>query len=137
MQPTAVRSTRTRNTAHTYATLIARSIESSAHGMCTLAEVLQYAQMHYPGICADNSANWQNSIRQVLSRDTRFIKLARSESKRASEWIYFPPPPEPTEKPLSHLREIRRALAQKGIYKEFVYKEAQGSTEKDEHSWGL
>ncbi|KAI5166439.1 hypothetical protein NEIRO03_0857 [Nematocida sp. AWRm78] len=61
------------------------------------------------------------SVRQVLSRDSQFIKLARREGCRVSEWIHFTPIRRRFPKPLSHLTEIRSALKKKGIYKEFKF----------------
>ncbi|KAI5189119.1 hypothetical protein NEMIN01_0285 [Nematocida minor] len=110
----------------TYASLIIKAIQDSPYGRCTIDEVCAYIAEEYPNDLPPELVKiWQGCVRQVLSRDARFIKLARRTGCRVSEWIYFPPsyqPSVPPTKPLSLMKHIRTVLRKKGEYKEFYIK---------------
>lgn len=109
----------------TYAALIINAIQDSPKGRCTIDEICRYIEAEYSSdLPADLVKVWKACVRQTLSRDVRFIKLARRPGARISEWMYCPPfyRALPKKKQLSSLRHIRTALQKKGQYKEFYYK---------------
>lgn len=124
----------------TYAALIINAIKDSPMGRCTIDEICRYiAEEHSDGFPLDSVSVWKACVQQTLSRDIRFIKLARHPGVRVSEWMYFPPfyRPLPKKKQLSSLRHIRKALQRKGQYREFYCKKDTEDNTHDETSYNL
>ncbi|EIJ87424.1 hypothetical protein NEPAR06_2241 [Nematocida parisii] len=96
--------------------------EYNNHGVISNSEYSTHSVISYDDIIlSECPSSVITSVRQVLSRDSQFIKLARREGCRVSEWIHFTPIRRRFPKPLTHLTEIRSALKKKGIYKEFKF----------------
>ncbi|KAI5191942.1 hypothetical protein NECID01_1710 [Nematocida sp. AWRm77] len=74
-----------------YASMIAEAIQASPLGRCTVEDVFRHVHQHHgEALVRVERSAWQNSIRQTLSKDGRFIKLKRHKSSRFCEWIFFP-----------------------------------------------
>lgn len=75
----------------TYSSLIIDAIRSSPEGRCTSTDMFCYLAGKYPKeLTEDMSSVWKNNIRQVLSKDPRFIKLGKRRGEKLHEWVYFP-----------------------------------------------
>ncbi|KAH9386694.1 uncharacterized protein NEMAJ01_1590 [Nematocida major] len=109
----------------TYAALVMRAIQASPFGRSTIDEIYEYVAKEYQeDLPGELSGVWQSCIRQILSRDARFIKLPRMPGVKVSEWIYFPPFGDSDSPPprMNQLKQIRKELKKKGTYKVFKIK---------------
>ncbi|KAI5172922.1 hypothetical protein NEFER03_1928 [Nematocida sp. LUAm3] len=77
----------------TYTDYIVEALSSSSLGRATTAEIFSYLQEKYPEeLPRELSRTWKSSIRQTLSRETRFIRLNKRKRQPEHEWTYFPIP---------------------------------------------
>ncbi|KAI5181665.1 hypothetical protein NEOKW01_1833 [Nematocida sp. AWRm80] len=75
----------------TYASLIIDAINESPEGKCTTPEIFNYLMQKYPKELSEKLFSiWSRCIQQILSKDSRFIKLGKRQGCKYSEWIFFP-----------------------------------------------
>ncbi|KAI8142504.1 fork head domain-containing protein, partial [Fennellomyces sp. T-0311] len=68
---------------HSYASMIAQAILTSAEHKLTLRDIYDYVQKRYPHMYEANEPGWQNTIRHNLSLNRCFCKLPRANGTKS------------------------------------------------------